>query len=493
MSRDPRPLLCISFAFVAPVWASGSPTPRSEADAAPPVAAPLSPVATRTGTTDDLAWLDRVTFGADTRSLERLRAIGRARFLDEQLAARDDALPPSAAADVDALAVSRLDLAAVLAEFASRQAAIRAAADDDARARLRREARQRGLALASEAAQVRVLRSVHSPAQLQERMTTFWLDQFSVFRGKAATAWFVGDYAEHAIRPHALGRFRDLVLATLRHPAMLVYLDNARNRAGKPNENFARELMELHVLGVDAGYTQADVQQLARILSGLTLPDADDVESGFVPRRHVRGDKTLLGTTIRGGGIDEIEHAVDLLVAQPACARFVSTRIAQAFVADAPPEALVTRMAATFQRTRGDIGAVMRTLLTDEAFAASTGTRYKDPYRFVVSSLRATDADIDADQAVTWLEALGQAPFTRLTPDGHPLVSTAWTSPGQLAKRFEIAGALAARLPAPSVSSLLDTIVGPRLDAEARAVVASAPTAREKRALQLASPAFNRY
>lgn len=202
----------------------------------------------------------------------------------------------------------------------------------------------------------------------------FWLNHFSVYADKARVKWMAADYMENAIRPNATGKFVDLVMATLESPAMLEYLDNAKSAKGKVNENYARELMELHTLGVHGGYSQQDVQQLALILTGAglvpikangapPLPAAAPgqtqvVRKGlfeFNPARHQPGDKMLLGQRIAGGGLDEIERAVQLLVRQPACAHFISQRLAEYFVSDTPPAALVTRMANTFQRSDGDI------------------------------------------------------------------------------------------------------------------------------------------
>ena len=197
----------------------------------------------------------------------------------------------------------------------------------------------------------------------------------------------VGDYEEHAIRPHIFGRFKDLVLATLEHPAMLRYLDNAQNAAGHVNENYARELMELHTLGVGGGYSQQDVQSLARVLTGVDVNAGDAprlkpelqrmyLRRGafeFNPARHDFGPKTLLGSAIEGRGFAEVEGAVALIVRQPACARFISQKLAMYFVADNPPPALVERMAQTFMHTDGDIAAVLHTLFLSREFAAALG------------------------------------------------------------------------------------------------------------------------
>ena len=208
-------------------------------------------------------------------------------------------------------------------------------------------------------------------------MVWFWLNHFSVYPVKANLRWLVADYEERAIRPHALGHFRDLVMATLDHPAMLQYLDNAQNAAGHVNENYARELMELHTLGVDGGYTQQDVQALARVLTGVGInasrmapklrPEWQRLYGAPVPSSSIRratiSRANAARRDIEGRGFAEVEQAVDLLVRQPACARFMSRQARVYFVADDPPAQLVEHMAQTFQSTDGDIAAVLRTML----------------------------------------------------------------------------------------------------------------------------------
>jgi uncharacterized protein (DUF1800 family) len=410
----------------------------------------------------DLQWLGRITFGIDSAGLARYEKIGRRRFLDEQLAARDAGLPASIAGEVTD---AKQKLAAPDAQFdaiAEENRRIKDLPDGEEKQAARKAQRERANQLAYQAARIELLRAVYSPAQLKEQMTWFWLNHFSVFQDKANLRWLVGDYAERAIRPHALGHFRDLVMATLTHPAMLEYLDNAQNAKGHVNENYARELMELHTLGVDAGYTQDDVQQLARVLTGVGI-DRDggmpklspqwqalyrrDAAFEFNPARHDFGDKTLFGKTVEGGGFDEVAHAVDLIVRQPACAAFVSRKLAEYFVADQPPRALIERMAKTFRRSDGDIAAVLRVLFESRELDASLGRKFRDPMQFVVASMRlAYDGRpiANAHPLVNWLNSLGEPLFGRPTPDGYPLTESAWASSGQLSRRFDIAHAIAA-------------------------------------------------
>jgi uncharacterized protein (DUF1800 family) len=270
----------------------------------------------------------------------------------------------------------------------------------------------------------------------------------------------LGDYEARAIRPHALGRFRDLLSATVYHPAMLRYLDNEQNAVGHINENYARELMELHTLGVDGGYSQRDVQELARVLTGLgvnlsgTEPQLKPGQSAlyvrqglfeFNPARHDFGDKMFLGQTVKGRGLAEVDEVLDRLAAHPATARFVSRKMAQYLLADTPPEAVVKRMAQIFQSSGGDIAATLRTLFETPEFARSLGGKFKDPLHYVVSAVRLAYGDkpiLNAAPMSAWAGRLGEAFCGRQTPDGYPMNEAAWTSPAQMAARFEIARAI---------------------------------------------------
>jgi uncharacterized protein (DUF1800 family) len=408
---------------------------------------------------EDTLWLERVTFGIDTVSVADYHRLGRERFLDDQLAARDTALPPAIAAQISALQVSHEDPERSLADLNAQYKAINAMSDGPDKEQARKTLNDHGNKLAYEAIRRELLRAVYSPSQLQEQMVWFWLNHFSVHQYKANLRWLVGDYTERAIRPHVFGHFKDLVLATLEHPAMLQYLDNNQNAVGHINENYARELMELHTLGVGSGYTQADVQQLARVLTGVGVnagappklkPEWQRLYRRrgafeFNPARHDFGDKVLLGQTIRGSGYDEVEESVTLIVKQPACARFISKELATYFVADNPPPQLVERMSQTFMRTDGDIAAVLRTMFLAREFNASLGGKFKDPMRFVTSSVRfAYDGRpiSNTRPMLNWLNGLGEAPFGRLTPDGYPLTELSWASSGQMSRRFEIARAI---------------------------------------------------
>ena len=238
---------------------------------------------------------------------------------------------------------------------------------------------------------------------------------------------------------------------------MLRYLDNAENAAGHINENYAREIMELHTMGVGSGYTQQDVQELARCLTGLGI-DANPqdprlkpelqpqlVRDGlfeFNPARHDYGDKVFLGHTIKGSGIAEVSEVLDILAREPATSRHVARQLAVFFVSDTPPPALVERMAQTFQRTDGDIAAVLATLFHAPEFTASAGQKFKDPVHYVLSAVRLaydTKVILNTSPILGWLNRMAEGIYNHDTPDGYAMSSAAWNGPGQLAVRFEIA------------------------------------------------------
>jgi uncharacterized protein (DUF1800 family) len=296
---------------------------------------------------------------------------------------------------------------------------------------------------------------------------------------------------------------------------MLRFLDNDQNTANLPNENYARELLELHTLGVDGGYAQKDVQELARVLSGLgvgltgTTPalrpplDADYVRRGlteFNPARHDRGAKSVLGHAVAsGGGWDEIIEQLSRLAREPATARHLSRQLAIVFVADEPPPRLVERIAQRFIASDGDIALSLQTMLDSDEFSRSLGRKFKDPMQYLLSAVRlASDGQpvLDSGALLGWLNRLGEAPFRRQTPDGYPLQASAWSSSGQMTTRFEIARAIcdgrAGLLPAQSAGSRFDSTLAGSLGGPTRAALDAAASAQEWNALLLSSPEFMR-
>src|SRR5216110_1778071 len=264
--------------------------------------------------TEDLLFLNRVTWGANPSSTRELARMGPERYLEAQLRpAQEAALPPEVQAQVDAMTITRRPVEELAKEMESRRKGLDLLRSDEEKKAAQQAYQQELTRLGREAAARMLLRALYSPWQLREQMTWFWINHFNVFQYKANLRVLVADYEERAIRPHALGRFRELLGATARHPAMLIYLDNEQNAVNRINENYARELMELHTLGVNGGYTQRDVQELARILTGVGLNLTDTVpkvspyrQSHYVRQglfefnlsRHDYGDKEFLGRTI---------------------------------------------------------------------------------------------------------------------------------------------------------------------------------------------------
>ncbi|MBK5297166.1 MAG: DUF1800 domain-containing protein [Vicinamibacteria bacterium] len=448
--------------------------------------------------------LNRLGFGPRPGDVERVRRMGLASWMDQQL--RPERIADGAVdARVAGLATLRMTSQQIAQEYLKplleqRQQRGRDAAsgEPDMDSRRKRPAEigpvlQRRQELLQELVAQKVLRAVYSERQLQEVLTDFWFNHFNVFANKGFTRIYLTAYERDAIRPHVLGRFRDLLDATAKSPAMLLYLDNARSadpkfaekaksdldrlqRAGRRrggarqqgrettpemmeqvrqniptgiNENYARELLELHTLGVDGGYTQQDIVNVARALTGWTIGRPRSAEAGqfwFNPRMHDTGDKVVLGQKITGGGIEDGERVLDLLARHPSTARFIATKLARRFVADEPPAALVDRAAATFRQTDGDLREVVRAIVTAPEFFASDTRRakVKTPFEFVVSALRATEADV---QNTLWLartlQQLGMPLYLCQPPTGYKDTADAWVNSGALISRMNFAVELA--------------------------------------------------
>ena len=327
----------------------------------------------------------------------------------------------------------------------------------------------------------RIVRAVFSERQLQEVMVDFWFNHFNI---RVGDPYLITHWTEQVIRPNALGRFQDLLVATATHPAMMIYLDNwlssapndvvqsrlatwrpdgeirevaVRRRAGffdrtkGLNENYGRELMELHTLGVDGGYTQQDVQEVARAFTGWTLTGPrEDGAFGFEPLIHVEGDKLVLGRTIKAGGMDEGMAILRMLAAHPSTARFVSFKLARRFLSDDPPDAVVEAAAKTFLETDGDIRSVLRTIFNSPEFFSPEyhQVKIKKPIDMVVSALRVVDAEIDVSRVAPGtalgrvLTQMGEPLGQHEAPDGYPEVATAWISTSALYERMSFALAL---------------------------------------------------
>jgi uncharacterized protein (DUF1800 family) len=312
--------------------------------------------------------------------------------------------------------------------------------------------------VATDLMQGKLLRAIYSNRQLQEVLTDFWFNHFNIYLDKGADYYLVTEFERDAIRPHVLGKFRDLLEATAKSPAMLFYLDNwqsvgpnspagMRQRRGL-NENYGRELMELHTLGVNGGYTQKDVIEVARCFSGWTISRPQlGGEFTFNPRMHEPGAKTVLGVTIpAGGGIEDGEKVLDILATRPATAHFISRELVQRFVADDPPAALVDRMARTFLKTGGDLREVMKTMLNSKEFWSEGAYRakMKSPLEMVASAVRAVNGDVeDALPLAYQVAQIGEPLYRKIEPTGYSNDSARWLSSAGLVARMNFALQLA--------------------------------------------------
>ena len=374
----------------------------------------------------DLRALQRLTYGPTAVEIARVAEIGLTNWLDEQLnpASINDAPVDWRLRQFDSLTMDANELREWQPHFFDRtpnQIVIR------------------------ELRQATVLRQVYSRRQVAELLTEFWSDHFNVFIEKG-DCWFLKTVEDReVIRPNILGSFRTLVGASAASPAMLIYLDNHVNHRDAPNENYARELIELHTLGVNGGYTQADVMALAQCFTGWTVKEHFwRGQFVFKPEMHTPGDKTILGVTIPESGQAEVEQVLDLLATHPATATYLATKLVRRFIADNPPAELVAHAANAFLQSNGDLTALTRAVLFDGLLARPDliQPRYKRPANFVASALRQLYAETDAGEPVLdYLARLGQLPFAWPTPDGYPDTGAAWL--GNLMPRWQFALALA--------------------------------------------------
>jgi uncharacterized protein (DUF1800 family) len=402
--------------------------------------------------------LNRVAYGPRPGDIERVSHMGINRYLDEQLHPERIAMPPELEARLAALETQHLSQRQLITEFRETQKAVKQDADQG-----KTERREMYVHLAEQSGEARLVRAIDSPRQLEEVMVEFWYNHFNVFVGKGLDRVLVANYEREAIRPYALGRFRDLLGASAHHPAMLFYLDNwtssvagyqgrggaAAGKASGLNENYARELMELHTLGVDAGYTQKDVTELARILTGWTIEPRLSLGNSvyrFDAQRHDFGDKEWLGRHVAPRGEAEGEFALDVLASSPKTAHHIAFELAQYFVSDAPPAALVDRLAQRFLSSGGDIRAVLETLFHSPEFLdpAEEAAKFKTPYRYVVSAVRASGVEVrNVRPLLAVMNQLGMPLYGCPTPDGYKNTEDAWLNPDAISRRIGFATALA--------------------------------------------------
>lgn len=444
--------------------------------------------------------LNRIAFGARPGDVERVRAMGLQRYIEQQLHPEriQDVAPASRLATLPTLRMSSVDIATQyeMPLDQARKEIKLDKANGQAPDPLLKATEQRANLVVGELAQAKIVRAVYSDRQLQEVLTDFWFNHFNVDARKDPARFMLTEYERDAIRPHVLGHFRDLLEATAKSPAMLFYLDNwmsvdphgphptvtpprivrgpfggrvivpGRLRPGTEpkngprglNENYGRELMELHTLGVDGGYTQRDVTEVARAFTGWTI---DKPRQGggfkFEPRLHDMGEKMVLGHRIKaGGGEDDGETVLDILASHPSTAHFIATELVRRFVSDTPPPSLVDRVAKRFGDTHGDLREVTRTILTSNEFLDSRQEKIKTPFEFVVSAVRSTGADVEDPMAlVRALQQLGMPLYQCQPPTGYKDTADAWLNTGALVNRMNFALMLANnRLPGVVVQGL---------------------------------------
>ena len=445
--------------------------------------------------------LNRLAYGPRPGDIERVAALGVMKWIDRQLKPDkiDDRLLAAREHQFTLLEYDRGKLARLYVEMQrerpDRKRDARAAMDSTVR-------EQRGRRMASEFQELAVVRAALSERQLYEVMVDFWTNHFNVFFGKGADRFLMPDYVEHTIRPHVLGRFEDLLIATAKSPAMMFYLDNwqsvapgssppnalepsppfplsALRRGGHGvrrrvptgiNENYARELLELHTLGVDGGYTQEDVINVARIFTGWSIePPRQGGDFQFHDWAHDEGEKEVLGVTFPAGhGMDEGARLLKMLANHPATMHHVSRKLCQRFVNDEPPDGCVDDAVAAWRRSGGDLREVLHAIFHGPDFWAPLNTRakVKTPLEFVVSALRAVGADPDTTPRLAQVVArLGEPLYLHVAPDGYPEREDAWVNSGALLDRMNAGVALAAGT-LPGVTVSLDSLIPATGDAE---------------------------
>jgi uncharacterized protein (DUF1800 family) len=318
-------------------------------------------------------------------------------------------------------------------------------ADDQADTAELRAAREKGREVVEDLVAQRIIRAAESDRQLNEVMVDFWFNHFNVFIGKGQDRFMLTSYERDTIRPYIWGRFEDLLMATAKSPAMLFYLDNERSRAGNLNENYAREIMELHTLGVDGGYTQKDVTELARVFTGWSI----DPRTGtffFRPRMHDTGEKSVLGVNFpAGGGIEEGERMIHILAHHPATAHHIALQLCQRLVSDDPPKALVDRVAKKFLRSDGDLRQTVKAVIDSPEFwdPKQFRAKVKPPFEYVISAVRAVNATIDNPLPIARaLQQIGEPLYGSQPPTGYSAKSEVWVNSGALMNRINFAVAL---------------------------------------------------
>jgi uncharacterized protein (DUF1800 family) len=412
--------------------------------------------------------LNRLSYGIKAGDIDRVQSMGIDKYIQEQLNPDSIAESPALAerlAKLDTINLSPIEL---FQQYNPNPSTNGQNPELESRKVQQKQVRQ----VINQAREAKLWRSIYSQRQLQEVMVDFWYNHFNVYAEKGLDRLWVGAYEQQAIRPYALGKFRDLVGATAKHPAMLFYLDNwqnvapVTNKKGKSkglNENYARELMELHTLGVDDGYKQDDVISLAKILTGWGFKQPgkivpDGYSFHFNPTRHDLSNKIFLGQNIIGSDISEGEQALDILSRHPSTARHISFKLAQYFVADNPPKSLVDRLSKSFIATEGDIKLVLDTLFHSPEFMDKKyyGSKFKTPYQYAVSSVRSLESGAENNGNYKpnlsrygfinnpkplndFLNQLGMSIYGCPTPNGYKNTQNDWLNPDSMTRRLNFA------------------------------------------------------
>ena len=352
--------------------------------------------------------------------------------------------------------------------------------------------------------------AIESDVPFRERLVHFWSNHFTVSAKRPQIAIAVGAFEREAVRPHIFGRFADLLVSVTQHPVMLIYLDNfisfgpnslgGRHRDVGLNENLAREILELHTLGVDGGYTQDDVIELAKLISGWSVqrpqdPSGVGTDGAFVfrPYGHEPGRKRLLDKTYRGKTIDQGEQALRDLAAHPSTAHFIATKLARHFVADEPTPETVTRLETVFRNTDGDLRALTEALIEEPEIWDAPLSKFKTPNDLLISSFRALNAKNLPNKAiVSALSLMNQYPFMAPSPAGWSDQTADWMAPESLMIRIEWIRAVGKRAPVPNPLEWADSFMGPVLSDETKQTISQAESRSEAVALVFSSPEFQR-
>ncbi len=400
--------------------------------------------------------LNRLAFGARPGDVDRVVSMGVDAWIDQQL--HPEAIPDRAVESrlqefptlkmSDAEIIEKYYRPIVEARRDLKQGQDESEMDPKQRAEMQM-LRRNAMEVVGDLVSQRIIRAAESDRQLNEVMVDFWFNHFNVFAGKAIDRFMLTSYERDVIRPHIWGKFEDLLLATAKSPAMLFYLDNARSRRGAINENYAREIMELHTLGVEGGYTQEDVTELARVFTGWSIA-VPRQGGGFVFRKlvHDDGGKSVLGVKLRaGGGMEEGEKMIHILAHHPATAHHIAYQLCQRLVADEPPKPLVDRVAKRFLDTDGDLRQTVKAVIDSPEFWNPNVYRakVKSPFEYAVSAVRAIDGQIvDARPLARELQKVGEPLYGAQPPTGYSDRADAWVNTGALLNRLNFALALAA-------------------------------------------------